>query len=94
MTSELPALRVVSESTALEERIRKLRRCDMDCPMVATLDQRIARQRALVQKLLERHGMTIDELLAIPLKDIEGEDEELQLWYHILRDCDYIDGLR
>jgi hypothetical protein len=62
--------------------------------MVATLDERIARQRELVQKLLDRHGMTIDELLAIPLKEIEGRDEELQLWYHILRDCDYIDSLR
>lgn len=38
--------------------------------------------------------MTIDELLAIPLAQIEGRDEELQLWYHILRDCDYIDSLR
>jgi hypothetical protein len=62
--------------------------------MVATLDERIAKQRALVHKLLAQHGMTVDELLAIPLAQIEGRDEELQLWYHILRDCDYIDSLR
>lgn len=90
-TGEQPALRVVP---TLEDQIRLMRRCNIGCPMVATLDERIARQRALVQKLLERHGLTINELLAIPPKEIEGRDEELQLWYHILRDCDYIDSLR
>lgn len=90
-TDELPALRIVP---TLEDQIRSMRRCDMRCPMVDTLDQRIARQRELVRKLLDRHGLTIDDLLAIPLKEIEERDAELQLWYHILRDCDYIDSLR
>jgi hypothetical protein len=93
-TGEQPALRVVPEDTFLEDRIRLMRRCQIRCPMVATLDQRVARQRALVQKLLARHGLSIDELLAIPLPQLEGRDEELQLWYHVLRDCDYIDSLR
>lgn len=91
-TGEQPALHVVPVS--LEDRIRAMRRCHIGCPMVDTLDDRIKRQRALVKRLLAQHGLTIDELLAIPLTEIEGRDEELQLWYHILRDCDYIDSLR
>lgn len=91
-TGEQPALYVVPEP--LEDQIRMMRRCPMGCPMVATLDQRITHQRNLVHKLLTRHGMTVDELLAIPVRKIEEQDEELQLWYHILRDCDYIDNLR
>jgi hypothetical protein len=90
-TNEQPALYVVP---TLEDQIRAMRRCYMECPMVDTLDDRIARQRRLVQKILEYHGITIDELLALPPKEIDNQDEELQLWYHVLRDCDYIDNLR
>ena len=91
MTRELPALKLVP---SLEDRIRHLRRCDMECPMVDMLDQRIARQRELVQKLLTKHSLTIDTLQAMSPEDVVRQDEELQLWYHILRDCDYIDSLR
>jgi hypothetical protein len=91
MSHEQPALRIVP---TLEDQIRSMRRCFFGCPMVDTLDERVARQRKLVQALLKRHGVTVNELLAIPIKKIDEHDEELQLWYHILRDCDYIDSLR
>lgn len=90
-TGEQTALRMIP---TLEDQIRSMRRCSVRCPMVDTLDQRIMRQRQLVQNLLARRKMTIEELLALPLKKIEKQDEELQLWYHILRDCNYIDSLR
>lgn len=95
MSSEVSAVVVpIRQPQTLEDAIRFMRRCPTRCPMVDTLDDRIRRQRALVRKILERHGLTVDELLAIPLKEISIRDEELQLWYHILRDCDYIDSLR
>ena len=90
-TGDVPALRLVP---SLEDQIRAMRRCQIGCPMVDTLDERVARQRRLVQALLEAHGLTVDELLATPPREMEHHDKTLQLWYHILRDCEYIDSLR
>lgn len=62
--------------------------------MVDTLDERIDRQRRLVRDILKKYNLTPEELSSIPKKDMQTKDAELQLWYNILRDCDYIDGLR
>lgn len=88
---ELPALRVV---VSLEDQIRKMRKCHAGCPMVKTLDQRIENQRKLVEKLLETHGLKVEDLLRIPLEELDRYPTAVQLCYHILRDCDYIDSLR
>jgi len=79
---------------SLEHLIRVRRRCIAVCPMVKTLDQRIAQQRDLVDKILSKFNITVDQIKAVSLKDIGQQPIEIQLCYHILRDCDYIDSLR
>ena len=79
---------------SLEDFIRVRRRCIAVCPMVKTLDQRIAHQRDLVDKILSKYNITIDQIRTIPIKEIGQQPIEIQLCYHILRDCDYIDSLR
>jgi len=91
MTNNYPALKLVQ---TLEERIKTMRNCPNRCPVVDTLDERIDRQRRLVEGLLQKFGLTVDQLMSISIRDIKTKDIELQLWYHVLRDCDYIDGLR
>ena len=94
MSYEIAALRLV-HNTVLETRIRQLRRCPaVVCPMIKTLDQRIETQRQLVEKILDKYDMTIEDLMRIAPTKIVACDVELQLCYNILRDCDYIDSLR
>jgi len=90
----IPKFSTLKLVPSLEDRVRYMRRCDIGCPMVDTLDQRLERQRELVQRVLTKHHLTVEDLLAIPPSKIDERDEELQLWYHVLRDCEYIDNLR
>lgn len=93
MTSEVPALRPVPSS--IEDKIRVLRRCPARCPMIETLDQRMAMQRALVEKVLKDRGWEVEQIQSLSrLEAEELEDHELRLCWHILRDIDYIDSLR
>ena len=78
----------------LEEQIRILRRCPVGCPMVKTLDQRVMNQRDLVEQILKQHNLTIQQIRQLLLTEINQYPIEIQLCYHILRDCDYIDSLR
>ena len=78
----------------LEYVIRYRRRCVVGCPMVKTLDQRIENQRKLVSALLKQRGLTIDEIEQIAPQELDKYDALVQLCYHVLRDCEYIDGLR
>ena len=91
MTHDYPALQLVP---TLEERVVQMRNCISRCPVIASLDDRIKRQRELVTQLLEKYNLTPEQLIHISIKEITEKDAELQLWYHILRDCDYIDSLR
>ena len=62
--------------------------------MVKTLDQRIDEQRRLVQLILAKYDTTVEQLMEFTPGDVDDLDPELLLCWNILRDCDYIDGLR
>jgi hypothetical protein len=89
MSQEVAAWNV--RTVSLEDAIRSLR-AYKSCPMIESLDKRIARQRELVGELLKGYGVTVEELLATDVEELESE--ELLLFYHLLRDADYIDSLR
>lgn len=78
----------------LEQVIIHMRRHPARWVMVDTLDQRINRQRDLVEKILQERNLSINDLLSLSLSEISSEDLQLQLCYHVLRDCGYIDNLR
>jgi len=84
ISSEVLALPQHTPKRSLENCIRYLRRNGLT--MVATLDQRIDRQRELVHTLLKKHRMSVEQLLDIPYNEVEKEDAEIQLLWNILRD--------
>ncbi|KPJ58559.1 MAG: hypothetical protein AMJ46_14015 [Latescibacteria bacterium DG_63] len=86
-----PALQLVP---SLEDVIRERRHCKFGCPMVDALDQRIERQRRMALKIIQKRGLDPEELTQMPPDEVKFLDEELQLCYNVLRDCDYIDSLR
>jgi hypothetical protein len=90
-SNEFPILRSTPKSD-LENRIKYLRRCVHECPMVATLDERLMLQRELVAKILKDRDIDLDEFSERPLEMII--DPELILLWHILKDADYIDSLK
>ena len=72
----------------LEDRITWLRKYKM----VLTLDQRLEAQRKLVEDVLRRKRVTLEELEKMREADIA--DLELKLCKRVLLDCAYIDALR
>lgn len=63
--------------------------------MVATLDERMSRQLSLVESTAKLRGITVDDIRSIPKSEIDkSSDTVLVLCWHIVRDVEYIDGLR
>lgn len=61
--------------------------------MIETLDQRMERQKAMVDRLLRDRGIDPDELVERTPSEVP-DDEIVRFCYHVLRDIEYIDGLR
>lgn len=94
MTGEFPATQLKAVPS-LEDKIRFLRRCPERCPMIETLDQRMTKQRELVEQVLKARGLDVEQLRRLTREEAEGlDDHELRLCWHVLRDIDYIDSLR
>jgi hypothetical protein len=86
----------------IEDRIRELRKCEVQCPMVKTLDQQLDEMRILVARIKEKYGIDLPEYLEEALKnkdalgpeDADGLELIRELLEKFLRLDAYIDSLR
>jgi len=62
--------------------------------MIDNLDDRLKRQKSFVRRILQQYGWSQTQLLAVPRSELGELEAVLQLCYHILRDIEYVDGLR
>jgi hypothetical protein len=62
--------------------------------MTECLDERLQRQLALIEQLLAQKGWTAERLSALSKDEAGDLPEDLQLYFYILRDIEYIQSLR